>query len=33
MSCIFCDIVARRAPASFVYEDDLVAGTYPKFCV
>jgi histidine triad (HIT) family protein len=25
MSCVFCDIVARRAPASFVYEDDVVA--------
>ena len=23
-SCIFCDIVARRAPASIVYEDDVV---------
>jgi histidine triad (HIT) family protein len=25
-SCIFCEIVAKRAPASFVYEDDIVAG-------
>ena len=25
MSCIFCDIVARRAPASFVHEDEVVA--------
>lgn len=24
MSCVFCDIVARRAPASFIYDDDLV---------
>ena len=23
-ACIFCDIVARRAPASIVYEDDVV---------
>ena len=23
-SCIFCDIIARRAPASIVYEDDVV---------
>ena len=23
-SCIFCDIVARRAPASFVHEDEAV---------
>jgi histidine triad (HIT) family protein len=22
MACIFCEIVARRAPASIVYEDD-----------
>src|SRR5688572_10187817 len=22
MSCIFCDIVAKKAPASIVYEDD-----------
>jgi histidine triad (HIT) family protein len=25
MTCIFCEIVARRAPASFVYEDELVS--------
>jgi histidine triad (HIT) family protein len=25
VSCIFCDIVAGRAPASFVYRDDHVA--------
>ena len=25
MSCVFCDIVARRAPASFVHEDEVVA--------
>jgi histidine triad (HIT) family protein len=25
MSCIFCEIVAGRAPASFVYRDDSVA--------
>lgn len=25
-SCVFCQIVARQQPASFVYEDDLVAG-------
>lgn len=25
MSCVFCEIVARRAPASFVYEDDVIA--------
>lgn len=24
MSCIFCEIVAGRAPASFVHEDELV---------
>jgi len=24
MSCVFCEIVARRAPASMVYEDDAV---------
>lgn len=24
MGCIFCDIVARRAPATVVYEDDEV---------
>ena len=24
MNCVFCDIVARRGPASIVYEDDLV---------
>jgi histidine triad (HIT) family protein len=24
MSCIFCDIIARRAPASIVHEDDQV---------
>ncbi len=24
-SCIFCEIVARRAPASFVHEDEAVA--------
>lgn len=23
--CVFCQIVARQAPASFVYEDDFVA--------
>jgi histidine triad (HIT) family protein len=23
--CVFCEIVARRSPASFVYEDELVA--------
>lgn len=23
-SCIFCDIIARKAPASIVYEDDVV---------
>ena len=23
-ACIFCDIIARRAPASIVYEDDMV---------
>ena len=26
MSCIFCQIVAKQSPASFVYEDDIVAG-------
>ncbi|HET8632738.1 MAG TPA: HIT family protein [Gemmatimonadales bacterium] len=25
MTCIFCDIVAGRAPASFVHRDELVA--------
>jgi len=25
MSCIFCDILAGRAPASFVYQDEQVA--------
>ena len=25
MKCVFCEIVARREPASFVYEDDLIA--------
>jgi histidine triad (HIT) family protein len=25
MTCIFCEIVARRMPASVVYEDDAVA--------
>lgn len=25
MSCIFCEIVAGRAPASFVHEDELAA--------
>src|SRR5688572_7861748 len=25
MTCIFCEIIARRAPASFVYEDEVVA--------
>lgn len=25
MTCIFCDIVAERAPASFVYRDHLVS--------
>ena len=25
MTCVFCEIVAHRAPASFVYEDDRVA--------
>ena len=25
VSCIFCDIVAERAPASFVYRDDQVS--------
>ncbi len=25
MNCIFCEIVARRAPASFIYEDEVVA--------
>jgi histidine triad (HIT) family protein len=25
MSCIFCEIVAGRAPASFVHQDELVA--------
>lgn len=25
MNCVFCEIVARRSPASFVYEDDAVA--------
>jgi len=24
-NCVFCEIVARKAPASFVYEDDIVA--------
>ncbi|HUQ19267.1 MAG TPA: HIT family protein [Gemmatimonadaceae bacterium] len=24
-TCVFCSIVARQEPASFVYEDDLVA--------
>jgi hypothetical protein len=24
MSCVFCEIVAKQAPARFVYEDDLV---------
>ena len=24
MSCIFCEIAARRAPASIVYEDDAI---------
>ena len=25
MSCVFCKIVAKESPASFVYEDDVVA--------
>ena len=25
MTCVFCEIVAHRVPASFVYEDDRVA--------
>ena len=25
MNCVFCQIVARQSPASFVYEDDLIA--------
>lgn len=25
VSCIFCDIVANRAPASFIFQDDLVS--------
>jgi histidine triad (HIT) family protein len=25
VTCIFCDIVAERAPASFVYRDELVS--------
>jgi len=25
MTCIFCEIVAERAPASFVYRDELVS--------
>jgi len=25
MACVFCEIVARRAPASFVYQDELVS--------
>ena len=24
-SCVFCQIVARQSPASFVYEDDVIA--------
>jgi histidine triad (HIT) family protein len=24
-TCVFCQIVAREAPASFVYEDDVIA--------
>ena len=24
-SCVFCEIVAKKAPASFVYEDDTIA--------
>ena len=24
-SCVFCQIVAKQAPASFVYEDDVIA--------
>lgn len=33
MACIFCDIVARRAPAEIVYEDDAIMGfkdLYPQ---
>ncbi|MBI4926985.1 MAG: HIT family protein [Anaerolineae bacterium] len=25
MTCIFCEILARRAPGSFIFEDDLCA--------
>jgi histidine triad (HIT) family protein len=25
MNCVFCQIVARQSPASFVYEDDVIA--------
>jgi len=25
MSCVFCQIIARQSPASFVYEDDVIA--------
>lgn len=25
MSCIFCEILARRAPGSFIYEDEVCA--------
>lgn len=39
MTCIFCEIVAERAPASFVYRDELVSAfmtlqpTAPGECV
>ena len=25
MNCVFCEIVAKQAPASFVYEDEMIA--------
>ena len=25
MSCVFCQIVAKQAPASFVYDDEMIA--------
>lgn len=32
-ACVFCDILARRAPGSFVYEDDEVAAFLDLFPV
>lgn len=28
MSCVFCDIIARKAPAEIIYEDDEVIAFY-----